>query len=58
MNEEESGSGAADGGASSSSSFEPGTSNLEPHWNRLYALVLAELALTILIFYAFTKAFA
>jgi len=26
-------------------------------WNRLYALVLGELALTIIIFYAFTKAF-
>jgi hypothetical protein len=27
-------------------------------WRRLYTLVIAELALTILIFYAFTKAFA
>ena len=27
------------------------------YWRRLYALVLAELALTILIFYAFTKLF-
>jgi hypothetical protein len=26
-------------------------------WRRLYAVVLGELALTILIFYAFTKAF-
>jgi len=26
-------------------------------WHRLYVLVLAELALTIAIFYAFTKAF-
>jgi hypothetical protein len=26
-------------------------------WCRLYALVLAELAITIAIFYAFTKAF-
>jgi hypothetical protein len=27
------------------------------YWRRLYAFVLAELALTILIFYAFTKVF-
>jgi hypothetical protein len=27
-------------------------------WPRLYALVLGELALTILLFYIFTKAFA
>jgi len=26
-------------------------------WHRLYLFVLAELAVTILIFYAFTKAF-
>jgi len=39
------------------SSFEPRTSNLEPHWTRLYMLVIAELILTILIFYAFTKLF-
>ncbi len=26
-------------------------------WRRLYTLVLAELAITIAIFYAFTKAF-
>jgi hypothetical protein len=42
---------------SSTSSFLPRTSNLEPRWNRLYALVIGELALTILIFYLFTKAF-
>jgi len=29
----------------------------EPNWRRLYILVLGELALTILIFYAFTKLF-
>jgi hypothetical protein len=28
------------------------------NWPRLYAVVLGELALLILIFYAFTKAFA
>ncbi len=28
------------------------------YWNRLYAIVLAELAITILIFYAFTRAFS
>ncbi len=39
------------------SSFEIRNSKFEIHWTRLYALVLAELALTILIFYAFTKAF-
>jgi hypothetical protein len=44
--------------AETSSSFLPRTSNFEPHWPRLYALVIGELALTILIFYAFTKAFA
>ena len=27
------------------------------YWRRLYAIVLAELALTIAIFYAFTKLF-
>jgi hypothetical protein len=27
------------------------------YWRRLYAIVLAELAVTILIFYAFTKLF-
>jgi hypothetical protein len=30
----------------------------EPHWPMLYGLVMAELLLLILIFYAFTKAFA
>jgi hypothetical protein len=39
------------------SSFSPRTSNLEPRWIRLYALVLTELALTIAVFYAFTKIF-
>jgi hypothetical protein len=29
-----------------------------PNWKLLYAAVLTELALLILIFYAFTKAFA
>jgi hypothetical protein len=29
----------------------------EPRWPRLYAAVLAFLALQILVFYAFTKAF-
>ena len=41
----------------STSSFEPRTSNFEPRWPRLYAIVLAELAFTIAIFYAFTKLF-
>ena len=40
-----------------SSSFFVRTSNFEPHWNRLYSIVIGELALTILIFYAFTKLF-
>jgi hypothetical protein len=30
----------------------------DPNWRLLYAAVLAELALLIVIFYAFTKAFA
>ena len=30
----------------------------EPHWRLLYAAVITELALLIVIFYAFTKAFA
>lgn len=30
----------------------------EPHWRLIYAAVIAELALLIVIFYAFTKAFA
>jgi hypothetical protein len=30
----------------------------EPHWRLIYAAVLGELAILILIFYAFTKAFA
>jgi len=29
----------------------------EPSWRRLYALVLGELAITIIIFYAFTRMF-
>ena len=29
----------------------------EPRWNRLYVVVIANLALLIIIFYAFTKAF-
>ena len=32
-------------------------SKFEIHWNRLYAIVLGELAVTIAIFYAFTKLF-
>jgi hypothetical protein len=43
--------------AATSSSLLPRTSNLEPHWGRLYTFVIAELSLTILIFYAFTKLF-
>ena len=43
---------------SANSAFEIRNSKFEIHWNRLYALVLGELALTILIFYAFTKVFA
>ena len=43
--------------AETSSSFFIRTSNFELHWNRLYAIVIAELALTIAIFYAFTKLF-
>jgi hypothetical protein len=39
------------------SSFEIRNSKFEIHWSRLYALVIAELAITILIFYAFTKVF-
>ena len=39
------------------SSSEIRNSKFEIHWNRLYAIVLGELALTILIFYAFTKLF-
>ena len=39
------------------SSFEIRNSKFEIHWNRLYAIVIGELALTIAIFYAFTKAF-
>ena len=30
----------------------------EPHWRLIYSAVVIELALLILIFYAFTKAFA
>ena len=30
----------------------------EPNWRLIYAAVLGELALLIIIFYAFTKAFA
>jgi len=30
----------------------------EPHWRLIYAAVLGELAILIVIFYAFTKAFA
>jgi hypothetical protein len=30
----------------------------EPNWRLIYSAVLGELALLILIFYAFTKAFA
>ena len=40
------------------SEFEIRNSKFEIHWPRLYAAVLAELALTILIFYLFTKAFS
>jgi len=29
----------------------------EPRWNRLYVVVIVNLALLIIIFYAFTKAF-
>jgi hypothetical protein len=29
----------------------------EPRWQMLYALILGELAATILVFYAFTKLF-
>jgi hypothetical protein len=39
------------------SSLEIRNSKFEPHWNRLYAIVIGELALTILIFYIFTKLF-
>jgi hypothetical protein len=40
------------------SSFETRNSKFEIHWNRLYAIVIGELALTILIFYLFTRLFA
>ena len=33
------------------------TQHSSSFWRRLYAIVLAELALTILIFYLFTRAF-
>jgi len=39
------------------SNLEPRTSNLEPRWPRLYTFVLSFLALEIILFYAFTKAF-
>ena len=47
-----------DGNGDSSSSFLPRASNLEPRWSFLYTLVIAELAVTIAIFYAFTKTFS
>lgn len=34
------------------------SSESKVNWPRLYAAVLAELALLIVVFYAFTKAFA
>jgi hypothetical protein len=34
------------------------SSESKVNWPRLYAVVIGELALLILIFYAFTKAFA
>lgn len=40
------------------SSSEIRNSKFEIRWGRLYALVIAELAMTILVFYAFTKVFA
>ena len=43
--------------AAPNSSFEIRNSKFEIHWNRLYAIVLAELALTIAVFYLFTKLF-
>jgi hypothetical protein len=46
---------------STPSPIQHSTSNIQhsssPNWRRLYAIVLAELAVTILIFYAFTKLF-
>ena len=39
------------------SSFGIRNSKFEIRWRRLYAMVIAELALTILIFYAFTRLF-
>ena len=39
------------------SSSEIRNSKFEIHWNRLYAIVLGELAVTIFIFYLFTKVF-
>ena len=39
------------------SSFEIRNSKFEIRWTRLYALVIAELAITIAIFYAFTRLF-
>jgi hypothetical protein len=39
------------------SKFEIRNSKFEIHWNRLYAIVITELALTILVFYIFTKLF-
>jgi hypothetical protein len=40
------------------SKFEIRNSKFEIHWPRLYAIVLGELALTIALFYYFTKLFA
>ena len=40
------------------SSFEIRNSKFEIRWNRLYALVIGELIVTILIFYLFTRAFS
>ena len=50
-------SGKAEGESLPTGSRQPPVSH-EPNWPLLYAAVIAELALLIVIFYAFTKAFA
>ena len=47
----------ADGESLPADSRQPPVSH-EPNWPLLYTAVIAELALLIVIFYAFTKAFA
>ena len=46
----------AEGGSATSANGQQPTAN-QHNWRALYTLVIAELAITILIFYAFTKLF-